>query len=263
MVQIPVKTPEEIELMKVACQVTAKILDAVGEVLKPGATTEQINAFVHNMTLELGATPATLNYHGFPKSVCTSVNEVVCHGIPSPYQILKEGDIINVDVTSIKNGFHGDASRMFFVGGKDACSAEAQELVEVTKQALNVGISAAVPGGRIGDIGAAIVEFIATTGRNYGIVKEYTGHGLGREFHEPPQVIHVNKRGRGPEIRPGMTFTIEPMINLGVAGTVLSKMDGWTVRTADGKLSAQWEHTVLITEDGPEKLTQSLAGFDY
>ncbi|MCB0353662.1 MAG: type I methionyl aminopeptidase, partial [Bdellovibrionales bacterium] len=177
--------------------------------------------------------------------------------------VLEEGDIINVDVTSIKNGFHGDASRMYFVGGPEACSAEARELVEVTKKALNAGIEAAVPGGHIGDIGAAIVEFIESTGKSYGIVREYTGHGLGREFHEPPQVIHVNKRGRGPKITPGITFTVEPMINLGVAGTVLSKMDGWTVRTADGKLSAQWEHTLLITDGGPEKLTQSLSGLDY
>ena len=175
MVQIPIKTSEEVELMRAACKVTAQILDSVGEIVKPGVSTEQINTFVHDMTLELGATPAPLNYHSFPKSVCTSVNEVVCHGIPSPFQVLEEGDIINIDVTSIKDGYHGDASRMFFVGGPEACTDEVKELVEVTKKALNAGIDAAQPDGRIGDIGAAIVEFIASTGRDYGIVKEYTG----------------------------------------------------------------------------------------
>ena len=243
--------------MRGACSVTAQILDRVEALIKPGISTEDINTFVHNLTLELGATPATLNYRGYTKSCCTSINEVVCHGIPSPYVLLKEGDIINVDVTSIKNGYHGDASRMYYVGGKEACSAEAIELVEITLQALEVGIKEVAPGKHIGDIGAAIQEFIQSTGKGYGIVREYTGHGLGREFHEPPQVVHVGRRGTQEKMKSGMTFTIEPMINAGTHKTTLSKLDGWTVRTADGKLSAQWEHTVLVTENGVEALTRS------
>jgi methionyl aminopeptidase len=174
--------------------------------------------------------------------------------------ILKEGDIVNVDVTSFKNGFHGDSSRMFFVGGEASCSAEARELVKTTREALMAGIREVKPGKRIGDIGAAIQEFIKGTKRGYGIVREYTGHGLGREFHEAPQVIHVGRRGTGDLMRPGMTFTIEPMINAGSAKTSLSKVDGWTVRTVDGALSAQWEHTVLVTEDGHEIMTSSPKG---
>lgn len=244
--------------MRESCRVTAQILDAVGAIIKPGITTEDINTFVHNLTLELGATPSPLNYKGYPKSVCTSLNDVVCHGIPSPYVSLKSGDIINVDVTSYKSGFHGDSSRMYFVGGREACAAETQELVDVTLKALHLGIDQARPGGHIGDIGAAIQEFIVGLKRGYGIVREYTGHGVGREFHENPQVIHVGKRGHGDLMKPGMTFTIEPMINAGGPKTVLSKVDGWTVRTADGSLSAQWEHTVLVTESGSEILTKSL-----
>jgi methionyl aminopeptidase len=261
--KVPIKTPEQIEGVRQASQVTAKILDEVGEVVRPGATTAEINDFVHSMTLAHGCTPAPLNYKGFPSSVCTSINDVVCHGIPSPYVVLKEGDIINVDVTSIREGFFGDASRMFFVGGKEAATEEAQILVDVTLKALNAGLAAVKPGGHIGDIGAAIQRFINDQPRKYGIVREYTGHGIGMAFHEPPQVVHVGRRGSGPEMKPGMTFTVEPMINLGTAKTTLSKVDGWTVRTADGKLSAQWEHTVLVTEDGCERLTQSLNGNDY
>jgi len=258
MVKIPIKNEEEISLMRDACKVTSEILDSLDEIIKPGISTEEINTHVHNLTLKLGATPATLNYRGYPKSVCTSINEVVCHGVPSPYVILKKGDIINVDATSIKHGFHGDSSRMYFVGGRAACSPDAVELVDITLAALEVGIAEVAPGKHIGDIGAAIQEFIEKTGKGYGIVREYTGHGLGREFHEPPQVIHVGKRGTAEKMKPGMTFTIEPMINEGTYKTTLSKVDGWTVRTADGKLSAQWEHTVLVTADGCEILTSSL-----
>lgn len=255
--KIPLKTPEEIESMRKACQITARILDDVGAIIKPGCTTEDINTFVHKMMLDHGATPATLNYKGYPKSCCTSINEIVCHGIPSPYVVLKEGDIINVDVTSIKDGFFGDSSRMYLVGGEQACTPAAKKLVDITLEALYVGIDAVRPGGRIGDIGAAIQGFIAQSGSGYGIVREYTGHGIGREFHEPPQVLHFGKKGLGELMRPGMTFTIEPMINAGTYKTVLSNLDGWTVRTADGKLSAQWEHTVLVTEEGYEILTVS------
>lgn len=257
MAKIPLKSPKEIEYMRAASRITADVLDGVGEIIKPGITTEQINVFVHNMITQRGAIPATLDYHGFPKSACTSVNDVICHGIPSPYETLKEGDIINVDVTSIKHGYHGDSSRMYFVGGEEACSDEAVRLVHLTREALYRGIEAVRPGGRFGDIGAAIQEFIESLDRPYGIVREYTGHGIGAQFHEAPQILHFGRRGTGPEIRPGMTFTIEPMINIGTAKTVLSKVDGWTVRTADGELSAQWEHTVLVTEEGVERLTQS------
>lgn len=253
--KIPIKSAEEIELMREAGRVTARILDKLNGFIRPGMSTEEINTFVHRLTIEMGATPATLNYKGYTKSVCTSVNDVVCHGVPSPYVLLKEGDIINVDATSILKGYHGDSSRMYFVGGEEACSPEARELVHITKQALYVGIAEVKPGNHIGDIGAAIQAFIATTGKDYGIVREYTGHGLGRDFHEPPQVVHVGRRGTGEIMEPGMTFTIEPMINGGTYKTTLSKIDGWTVRTADGALSAQWEHTVLVTETGHEILT--------
>ena len=258
--RITIKTAEEIALMREACQVTATILDEVGEIIRPGMNTEEINSFVHRRTLEHGAIPSPLNYKGFPKSVCVSPNDVVCHGIPAPFVILMPGDIVNVDVTCYKNGFHGDSSRMYFVGGEDACSAEARELVRVTRDALFAGIRQVKPGNRIGDIGGAIQDFIKTTGRSYGIVREYTGHGLGREFHEAPQVIHTARRGSGDVMRPGMTFTIEPMINTGTARTSLSKVDGWTVRTADGGLSAQWEHTVLVTENGVDIMTRSPKG---
>lgn len=257
MAKTQIKSREEIEQLRAACRITAHILDTVTEVIKPGASTEDINTFVHKVMLDHGATPATLNYKGFPKSCCTSINEIICHGIPSPYVLLKEGDIVNVDVTSIKDGFFGDSSRMYFVGGREACSSEAQKLVDITRQALYRGIEVVRPGGKTGDIGFAIQEFIKSTGLGYGIVQEYTGHGIGREFHEPPQILHFGRKGTGEVLRPGMTFTIEPMINQGTHRTVLSKLDGWTVRTGDGKLSAQWEHTVAVTEDGVEILTDS------
>ena len=255
MEKIKIKTPDEIEKMRSAGHITSQILDAVEEIIKPGISTEEINQFVHSMSLDLGATPAPLNYKGFTKSVCTSVNDVVCHGIPSPYVALKEGDIINIDVTSIKDGYHGDSSRMYFVGGREACSDEACLLVDSTKEALEIGLQEVKAGNQIGDIGAAIQEYIESLGRGYGIVREYTGHGIGKHFHEPPQVLHIGRRGTGDVMQAGMTFTIEPMINAGTHKTTLSKVDGWTVRTADGKLSAQWEHTVAVTEDGVDILT--------
>lgn len=255
--KIKIKTPAQLEKMRRAGQLTSQILDVVGAAIKPGVSTEDLDILVQQMMHENGAIAATLNYKGFPKSCCTSINDVVCHGIPSPYVVLKAGDIINLDVTAIKDGFHGDASRMYFVGGEAACTSEAIELVEHTRLAMHAGIRAVKPGARFGDIGAAIQEYIDATGKKYGIVREYTGHGLGELFHEPPQVVHIGKRGSGDLMKPGMTFTIEPMINLGTWKTVLSNIDGWTVRTADGKLSAQWEHTVAVTEDGVEILTVS------
>lgn len=257
MSSIPIKTEAELEQMRSACAATVQILDAVGEIVQPGVTTEDIDRFVHKMMGELEAVPATLNYKGFPKSCCTSINDVICHGVPSQYVELKKGDIINIDVTSIKAEFFGDASRMYLVGGEGACSAEALDLVRITREALYAGIREVAPGKNFGDIGAAIQAYIKSTGKGYGIVREYTGHGLGRKFHEPPQIIHVGTRGSGPKMKPGMTFTIEPMINAGTAKTVLSKVDGWTVRTADGGLSAQWEHTVCVTEDGVEIMTRA------
>jgi methionyl aminopeptidase len=252
-----IKKGKDIEIMRRACQITAQILDEVEDVIAVGITTEDINTFVHDRTLALGATPATLHYKGYPKSVCTSINEVICHGIPSPYVSLKSGDIINVDVTSIYDGFYGDSSRMYFVGGREACTEEAILLVDHTREALARAIKEVRPGGRVGDIGAVIVDYVESTKQGYGIVREYTGHGLGRSFHEPPQIVHVGRRGYGDVLKEGMTFTIEPMINLGTHKTVLSTHDGWTVRTADGKLSAQWEHTVLVTAQGYEILTIS------
>jgi methionyl aminopeptidase len=257
MKKIAIKTAEEIELMREACRVTSQVLDQVGSVVAAGKSTEDINTFVDTMIRDLGGVPSTLNYRGFTKSCCTSINEVICHGIPSPHVLLQEGDIINIDVTTYKNGFHGDSSRMYFVGGESACSKNAQRLVKITREALYRGIESVRPGGHVGDIGAAIHKLIKETGQGYGIVREYTGHGIGRDFHEPPQVVHIGKEGFGEKLRPGMTFTIEPMINEGTHQTVLSKLDGWTVRTADGKLSAQWEHTVLVTESGYEILTKS------
>ncbi len=255
MASIVIKTGREIELMRQACRVTVGILNEVAALIKPGVSTEEINSFVHDRTLELGAIPAPLNYKGYPKSVCTSVNEVICHGIPSEDVILKDGDIINVDVTSIKDGYHGDSSRMYLVGGEAACSEAALRLVRFTKEALMVGVREVAPGKRFGDIGGAIQEFVKSSGYGYGIVREYTGHGIGKDFHEPPQVLHFGKRGTGELMRPGMTFTIEPMLNIGSADAVLSREDGWTVRTKDGSLSAQWEHTVLVTPVGVEILT--------
>ena len=258
--KITIKNKEEIALMREACVVTSTILDEVGEIIRPGMSTEEINTFVHRRTTDLGAIPSPLNYKGFPKSVCVSPNDVICHGIPAPFVVLQAGDIVNVDVTSYKNGFHGDSSRMYFVGGEGACSPDARELVRVTREALMAGIRQVKPGNRIGDIGFAIQEYIRGIDRGYGIVREYTGHGLGREFHEAPQVLHVGRKGTGDIMKPGMTFTIEPMINAGTHKTSLSKLDGWTVRTADGKLSAQWEHTVLVTETGVEIMTKSPTG---
>lgn len=257
MTKIPIKTFAEIELMRKCCKLTAAILDEVNTIIKPGISTEDINIFVHQMMIKNGAIPATLNYKGYPKSVCTSLNDIICHGIPSPYVIIKEGDILNVDVTCIKDGFHGDSSRMYFVGGLEACASDAIDLVNTTKEALLHAIKEVGPDKRMGDIGASIQEYLKSEGKSYGIVREYTGHGLGRDFHEPPQVLHFGKRGYGDVMKPGMTFTIEPMINLGDFKTTLSKVDGWTVRTADGSLSAQWEHTVLVTETGHEILTAS------
>lgn len=247
---ITIKGAAEVDAMRAACRLAARTLREVAGLIRVGITTEEINEFVHDYTLKAGAIPAPLNYRGFPKSVCTSINEVVCHGIPKRGEKLKEGDIINVDVTTILDGFHGDTSATFMVG---TVSNEAKKLVQVTQECLARGISRVQPGARIRDIGAAIQEHAESFG--FGVVREYVGHGIGRGFHEPPQVPHYKATGANPRLRPGMTFTIEPMINLGTHETELDARDGWTVRTADRKLSAQFEHTLLVTEEGHEVLT--------
>jgi methionyl aminopeptidase len=237
--------------MRAACQLAAETLVMVGERLRAGMTTEEINTLVHEYTLAHDARPSPLNYHGFPKSVCTSVNECVCHGIPGA-QVLKDGDIVNVDVTSFfpaKDGFHGDTSATFYIGEP---SAEAKKITEVARRCLELGIAVVKDNARLGDIGAAIQEYAEAQGCS--VVEDYVGHGIGRVFHTAPQVKHFGKRGEGQRVKSGMVFTIEPMINLGEKGTQLLA-DGWTVLTADRSLSAQFEHTIVVTQTGCEVLT--------
>ncbi len=245
---IEIKTSQEIEAMRVVGKMAGETLTLVDGMLKAGITTEEINVFVHEDTIRRGAIPAPLNYKGYPKSVCTSINEVVCHGIPGP-QVLKDGDIINVDVTHIYDGFHGDTSATFYIGTP---SEDAIRVTETARQCLALGIAEVKPGARIGDIGAAIKEFADK--QKLSVVRDFVGHGIGRTFHCEPQVSHVGQRGRGPRMKPGMTFTIEPMINVG-AYTCTILDDDWTAITTDGSLSAQFEHTILVTETGHEVLT--------
>ncbi|BAW96564.1 methionine aminopeptidase, type I [[Synechococcus] sp. NIES-970] len=244
----------EIEKMRSAGRLAAQLLDYLEPLVKPGVTTLELNDAAEAWTQEHGAKSAPLGYgksNPFPRSICTSVNEVICHGIPSKKQVLKEGDIINIDVTPILDGYHGDTSRTFFVGTP---APKVKKLVEVTKQCLYIGIEAAQPNGRIGDIGAAIQEYAEAQG--YSVVRDFVGHGISNVFHTEPQVPHYGKRGKGTKIRPGMVFTIEPMIN---EGTYEAEMlsDGWTAVTKDRKLSAQFEHTIAITPEGPEILTRA------
>lgn len=249
MSNVTIKTVKEVEGMRAAGQAAAETLLAVGEILRPGMTTEEINRFVHEDTLRRGGIPAPLNYRGFPKSVCTSVNEVVCHGIPGP-QVLRPGDIVNVDVTTILNGFYGDTSATFYIGEP---SPEARHVTEVSRRSLELGIAQVRDGARLGDIGAAIQEFAEAEGCS--VVRAFVGHGIGRRFHEAPQVSHVGKRGSGLRLRAGMCFTIEPMINLG-GHEVEVLEDKWTAVTLDGSLSAQFEHTLVVTKTGCEVLTR-------
>jgi methionyl aminopeptidase len=246
---ISIKSQREIELMRQTCSLAAKTLNRSKSSILPGVSTETLNQECHNFITEQGAYPSPLNYHGFPKSICTSRNHVICHGIPSAKDILKEGDIINVDVTTLYQQFHGDTSFTFLVGH---CPPEVKNLVKVAHDCLIKGIGEVKPGARIGNIGAIISEYAQDFG--YGVVREYCGHGIGRVFHEEPQILHYGKRHTGLEMRPGMTFTIEPMINLGSRHSRLLG-DGWTVVTTDGKYSAQFEHTILVTESGHEVLT--------
>jgi len=247
---IEIKTPAEIEAMRVVGKMAGETLCLVDAMLRPGITTEDINTFVHEDTIRRGAIPAPLNYKGFPKSVCTSINEVVCHGIPCPDRTLVDGDIINVDVTHKYKGFHGDTSATFYVGTP---SPEAIRVTEVARRSLELGIGQVVPGGRVGDIGAAIQEF--AEGQGLSVVRDFVGHGIGRTFHSEPQISHVGQRGRGPRFRPGMIFTIEPMVNVGSYECEILE-DDWTAITSDGGLSAQFEHTILVTETGHEVLTR-------
>ena len=247
---VTIKTPEEIEKMRVAGRLAAEVLEMIGEYVKPGVTTEELNQICHDYIVnKQHAIPAPLNYKGFPKSICTSVNHVICHGIPSDKKALKKGDIINIDVTVIKDGYHGDTSKMFFVGKP---SIAAERLVRVTQECMYKAIELVKPGLHLGDIGAVIQKHAESN--YYSVVREYCGHGIGKTFHEDPQVMHYGKKGTGMQIREGMTFTIEPMINQGKPHCTLLP-DEWTVVTKDRKLSAQWEHTILVTKDGFEILT--------
>lgn len=250
---VEIKTQREIEAMREVGRLAADSLSKVAELIRPGITTNEINAFVHEDTLKKGARPAPLGYRNgdsppFPKSVCTSLNEVVCHGIPSS-RVLREGDIINVDITHVYRGFHGDTSATFYVGRP---SEDAKRVTEVARRSLELGIAAVRPGARLGDIGAAIQEFAEPHGCS--VVEDFVGHGIGRKFHDEPKVAHYGERGKGIRLKPGMTFTIEPMINLGTHEVRILD-DEWTAVTADGKLSAQFEHTVLVTPSGVEVLT--------
>jgi methionyl aminopeptidase len=256
---ITIKTPEEIQKMRVAGRLAAEVLDYIEPFVKPGVSTEELDRLCHAYMVDVQHTiPAPLNYapsgyNPYPKSICTSVNHQVCHGIPGP-KPLKKGDIVNIDITVIKDGYHGDTSRMFLVGGEKNASILAKRLCAVTFESMWLGISMVKPGARLGDIGHAIQKH--AEGKGCSVVREFCGHGIGAKFHEEPQVLHYGKSGTGVELLEGMTFTIEPMINAGKAA-ISELPDGWTIVTRDRSLSAQYEHTILVTADGVEVLTRS------
>jgi methionyl aminopeptidase len=253
---ITIKTPEEQDKMRVAGRLAAQVLDMIGPHVKAGVATEELDRICHEYIVgELKSIPAPLNYKGFPKSICTSVNHVVCHGIPNE-RVLKNGDIVNIDITVIKDGFHGDTSRMFYVGEP---SIMAERLTRTCFDAMWRGIRTIRPGTRLGDLGAAIQTFVED--QRFSVVREYCGHGIGRVFHEDPQVLHYGRPGTGVELVPGMTITVEPMVNAGKREVKLLS-DGWTVVTKDHSLSAQWEHTVLVTPTGFEVLTLGASDHD-
>ncbi len=249
--RVSIKTPEEIEKMRVAGRLAAEVLQIVAPHVKPGVSTAELDriCFDHIVNVQQ-AIPANVGYKGFPATICSSVNNVICHGIPSESKILKDGDIINIDVTVIKDGFHGDTSRMYIVGKP---SVKAQRLVTVTREAMFKGIRTVRPGTTLGDIGHAIQAHVEA--ERFSVVREYCGHGIGRVYHEDPQVLHYGTPGTGFRLEKGMTFTIEPMVNEGARHTRLMP-DGWTVVTKDRSLSAQWEHTVVVTDEGVEILTR-------
>jgi methionyl aminopeptidase len=246
---VTIKTPDEIEKMRVAGRLAGEVLQMIRPHVQPGVTTLELDRLCHDYIVNVQqAIPAPLNYRGFPKSICTSVNHVVCHGIPGDKK-LKKGDVVNIDITVIKDGYHGDTSKMFFVGEP---SVAAERLARISHECMKIGIDMVRPGVRLGDIGHAIQ--LHAEAQNCSIVREYCGHGIGREFHEDPQVLHYGQPGTGMALKPGMTFTIEPMVNAGKRHTRLLP-DGWTVVTKDHSLSAQWEHTILVTDTGHEVLT--------
>ena len=248
---VTIKSPEEFQKMRVAGKLAADALEMIKPYVQPGVTTGELDNICHQFIVEeQKAIPAPLNYHGFPRSICTSINDVVCHGIPSDTKRLKNGDIVNIDVTVIKDGYHGDTSIMVGVGD---IAPHAERLIKVTQECLYKAIAIVKPGTTLGDIGAIIQEHAEK--HYYSVVREYCGHGIGAVFHEDPQVLHYGRTGEGMALKPGMTFTIEPMINAGKRHTKLNTNDGWTVTTKDGRLSAQWEHTLGVTDSGVEIFT--------
>lgn len=247
---IIIKTPEQIDGIRTSSQLAGSTLKMIEGYIKEGVSTEYLDKIIEEYMRDNGAIPATLGYHGYPKSSCISLNEVVCHGIPSIDTILKSGDILNIDVTTILNGYYGDTSKMYSIG---EISPKAQQLIDDTLHCLNLGIQQVRPGNRFGNIGFAISRYVKMKG--HSVVYEFCGHGVGVDFHEEPQVEHVARKNTGAIMEPGMIFTIEPMINEGKSRTKVDKHDGWTARTIDGRLSAQFEHTLLVTETGVEVLT--------
>ena len=254
---IPIHSTADFEGMRIAGSLTSRILDELEQLITPGISTLEINNFCHKMIIENDAIPAPLNYKGFPKSICTSVNHVVCHGIPSQKKILQNGDIINIDVTVILDGWFGDSSRMFVVG---KTNKKTYSFLKTTYECLLIGIKNAVPGKSLGDIGYEIQKYAEKN--NYSVVRDFCGHGIGKEFHTPPSVLHYGNLGEGSELKPGMFFTIEPMINMGDWKIKILK-DGWTAVTKDKSLSAQFEHTIGITETGNEIFTLSHNNSDF
>lgn len=247
---VNLKTPQDIEKMRVAGRLAAEVLDLIGPYVKPGVTTAELDRICHDHIVKVqGAVPANVGYRGFPKTVCTSVNNVICHGIPSEGKVLKDGDIVNIDVTVIKDGWHGDTSRMYCAGTP---SVMARRLIEATYEAMWRGIRAVKPGATLGDVGHAIQQYAES--ERFSVVREYCGHGIGKVYHDEPQVLHYGQRNAGLPLKEGMIFTIEPMLNAGKRHT-RQLDDGWTVLTADGSLSAQWEHMVVVTAKGYEILT--------
>ncbi|NML25371.1 type I methionyl aminopeptidase [Zoogloea dura] len=256
---VTIKTPDEIEKMRIAGRLGSEVLDYITPFVKPGVTTAEVDRLCHDYMVNVqGCIPAPLNYappgySPYPKSICTSINHQVCHGVPGD-KVLKKGDIVNLDITVIKDGYHGDTSRMFLVGGDNNCSILARRLCQITYECLWLGIAQVKPGAHLGDIGHVIQKH--AEGNGFSVVREFCGHGIGAKFHEDPQVLHYGKPGTGIELKPGMIFTIEPMINAGKAA-ISELPDGWTIVTRDRSLSAQWEHMILVTETGVEVLTLS------
>ena len=254
---VTIHKPEDYASMRAAGKLAAEVLDAVAAKVVPGVTTNELNDFCHEMIVSRGAIPAPLNYRGFPKSICTSVNHVVCHGIPSEFK-LKDGDTVNIDVTVIVDGWHGDTSRMYFAGEP---SIKAKRLTQVTYDAMMLGIEQVKPGNTVGDIGFAIQTYAEKHG--YSVVRDYCGHGVGKIFHMAPSILHYGEPGEGVVLKEGMFFTVEPMINIGHWSTILNRHDGWTVTTRDKTLSAQFEHTLAVTSTGFEIFTQSPTGKNF